>query len=189
MRLTVATHNEHKLREFERLMPGYELELLPAGSEAPIEDGTSFAANAALKARAGAALSDSPTIADDSGICVESLGGAPGILSARWAGEPCDDAANLQMLIDQTVPGERLQYHCAIAFYDPQSGVEEIVEGICSGIRAGEPRGSEGFGYDPAFEPLDTPGRTMAELSGEEKDRISHRGAAVEALDIWLRGR
>jgi XTP/dITP diphosphohydrolase len=82
-----------------------------------------------------------------------------------------------------------LQYQCAIAFYDPQSGVEEIVEGVSLGIRASEPRGNEGFGYDPAFEPLDTPGRTMAELGGEEKDRISHRGAAVEALDIWLRGR
>jgi len=187
MRLTVATHNEHKLVEFARLLPDYELVALPPGSEAPDEDGDSFAANALIKARAGAEASGGPTIADDSGICAQSLGGAPGILSARWAGEQCDDGANLQMLIDRTEPGDRLEYICAIAYCDPQSGTEELVEASCLGRRAAEPRGERGFGYDPAFEPLDAPGRTMAELEGDEKDRISHRGGAARALDSWLR--
>ncbi len=186
MRLTLATHNEHKLNEFARLLPGYDLVALPPGSVAPVEDGDSFAANALIKARAGAAISGSATVADDSGICVQSLGGAPGILSARWAGEGCDDAANLQLLIDKTEPGERLEYVCAIAYCDPRSGTETTVEGRCLGIRAAEPRGSEGFGYDPAFEPLQAPGRTMAELSGEEKDRISHRGDAARELQAWV---
>ena len=163
MRLTLATHNEHKLSEFARLLPGYEIVGLPAGSEAPTEDGDSFAANALIKARAGAALSGS-----------------------RWAGEPCDDAANLKKLIDQTEPGDRLEYICAIAYCDPQGGVERVVEGSCLGTRAAEPRGSGGFGYDPAFEPLQSPGRTMAELSGDEKDQISHRGNAVRELSLLL---
>jgi len=189
MRLTVATHNEHKLSEFARLLPGYELVALPAGSEAPDEDGDSFAANALIKARAGAELSGAPTIADDSGICVESLGGEPGIRSARWAGEHSDDAANLQLLIEKTEPGDRLEYVCAIAYCDPQSGAEETLEGRCLGLRAAQPRGSGGFGYDPAFEPLEAPGQTMAELSGDQKDQISHRGNAARALDAWLRAR
>ncbi len=186
MRLMLATHNEHKLSEFARLLPGHELVGLPAGSEAPVEDGDSFAANALIKARAGAAISDLPTVADDSGICVERLAGAPGIFSARWAGEQCDDAANLKKLIDQTEPGDRLEYICAIAYCDPQSGTEQVVEGSCLGIRAAEPRGSGGFGYDPAFEPVGAPGQTMAELSGAEKDRISHRGNAVRELSELL---
>lgn len=186
MRLTVATHNEHKLAEFARLMPGYELDLLPAGSEAPIEDGDSFEANALIKARAGAQLSGAATIADDSGICVEALGGEPGIHSARWAGEGSDDAANLQLLIERTAAGDRLEYVCVIAYVDPVSGNEHLVEGRCAGIRAAEPRGSDGFGYDPAFEPLDLPGRTMAQLTGPEKDSISHRGNAVRELESWL---
>lgn len=189
MRLTLATHNEHKLSEFARLLPGYELVGLPAGSAAPLEDGDSFAANALIKARAGAAISGGPTVADDSGICVESLGGAPGIRSARWAGEQCDDAANLEKLIAQTEPGDRLEYICAIAYCDPQSGAEQVVEGSCLGVRAAQPRGSGGFGYDPAFEPTAEPGRTMAELSGEAKDRISHRGKAVRELSLILGAR
>jgi len=187
MRLTVATHNEHKLVEFARLFPDYELVSLPQGSEAPAEDGDSFAANALIKARAGAVVSGGPTVADDSGICVEALGGAPGILSARWAGEQCDDGANLQLLIDRTEPGDRLEYICVIAYCDPLSGIEEIFEASCLGQRAAEPRGERGFGYDPAFEPLEAPGRTMAELQADEKDRISHRGGAARALDSWLR--
>jgi XTP/dITP diphosphohydrolase len=186
MRLTVATHNEHKLAEFARLMPHYELVALPQGSAAPVEDGESFAANALIKARAGAAIGDGPAIADDSGICVERLGGAPGIRSARWAGEQCDDAANLQMLIDKTEPGDNVKYVCAIAFCDPRSGTEKVFEATCRGTRAASPRGSDGFGYDPAVEPTAMPGRTMAELSGEEKDQISHRGKAIRALDLWL---
>ncbi len=189
MRITLATHNEHKLSEFARLMPDYELVALPDRCDAPAEDGDSFAANALIKARAGASISAGPTIADDSGICVESLAGAPGIMSARWAGEQCDDAANLRMLIDRTQPGDRLEYVCAIAYCDPQSGAEKVVEASCVGRRAAAPRGSGGFGYDPAFEPLELPGRTIAELSSAEKDRISHRGNAVRALDDWLRGR
>lgn len=189
MRLTVATHNSHKLAEFARLLPGYELVPLPQGSQAPLEDGASFTENALIKARAGAAISKGPTVADDSGISVATLGGAPGIRSARWAGEEADDSANLQLLIDSTEPGDSLKYICVIAYCDPQSGSEEVFEESCQGTRAALPRGSQGFGYDPAFEPAEFPDRTMAELSGEEKDQISHRGKAARALALWLGAR
>uniref|UniRef100_A0A6J5ZNU6 dITP/XTP pyrophosphatase n=1 Tax=freshwater metagenome TaxID=449393 RepID=A0A6J5ZNU6_9ZZZZ len=186
MRLTLATHNSHKLSEFERLLPGCELVALPQGSDPPVEDGSTFAANALIKARAGAATSSAATIADDSGICVAALDGAPGVLSARWAGEGCDDAANLERLIELTEPGDRLEYRCVIAYCDPESGLELTFEGSCEGSRAPEPRGDGGFGYDPAFEPDEFPGRTMAELSAAEKDSISHRGRAAEAFRSWL---
>jgi XTP/dITP diphosphohydrolase len=90
------------------------------------------------------------------------------------------------MLIDKTEPGDRLEYVCAIAYCDPRNNVETTVEGRCHGIRAAEPRGSGGFGYDPVFEPIGAPGRTMAELNGDEKDRISHRGNAVRELSLLL---
>ncbi len=187
MRLLLATRNDHKLREFGRLLPGVQLEPLPEGLPAPVEDGDSYAANALIKARAAASATGRPAIADDSGIEAEALEGAPGIRSARFAGEDATDAENLAKLRAQAPPGSRLRYVCAIAHVEPH-GLEHVFERTTSGTVAPEPRGDRGFGYDPLFVPDDVPGdRTMAELSDTEKDAVSHRGRAARALADWLR--
>jgi XTP/dITP diphosphohydrolase len=127
-------------------------------------------------------------IADDSGIEAYALGGRPGVYSARFAGEGASDEENLAKLLRE-VPGDgdrRVAYVCALAYVEP-GGEEHVVEGRCEGLLTTEPRGSGGFGYDPAFVPADRDdGRTMAELSPEEKDAISHRGRAARALREWL---
>jgi XTP/dITP diphosphohydrolase len=154
----------------------------------PPEDGDTFAANALGKARAAARQTGRASIADDSGIEVAALGGAPGVRSARYAGEHAGDQQNLEKLTGEAPAGSALEYVCAIAYIDPGSGAERMFEGRCSGRMAVEPRGQRGFGYDPAFLPDDGPrGRTMAELSDEQKDAISHRGRAARALLQWLR--
>jgi XTP/dITP diphosphohydrolase len=187
VRLLLATRNDHKLREFGRLLPGVQLEPLPDHLPAPAEDGDSYAANALIKARAAAVATGRPAIADDSGIEAEALDGAPGIRSARFAGEDATDAENLAKLRAQAPPGSRLRYVCAIAHVDPH-GLEHVFERTTSGTVAPEPRGDRGFGYDPLFVPDDAAGdRTMAELSDAEKDAISHRGRAARALADWLR--
>jgi XTP/dITP diphosphohydrolase len=184
--LLVATRNEHKLREFRRALPGIELEPLPDGVELPPEEGDTFAANALGKARAAHAATGRAAIADDSGIQVAALGGRPGVRSARFAGEGASDEANLEKLLSELAEAEdrRITYVCVIALVD-EGGGERLFEGRCDGILAREPRGSGGFGYDPAFVPDDTgpeDERTMAELSPAEKDAISHRGRAARAL-------
>ncbi len=187
MRLLLATRNDHKLREFGRLLPSIELDPLPDALPTPVEDGDSYAGNALIKARAAASATGRPAIADDSGIEAEALGDAPGVRSARYAGESATDAENLAKLRQNAPPGSRLRYVCAIAHVDPQ-GLEHVFERTTSGTVAPEPRGERGFGYDPIFVPDDDPaGRTMAELSDEEKDAISHRGRAARALAEWLR--
>jgi XTP/dITP diphosphohydrolase len=154
----------------------------------PPEDGETFAENALGKARAAARATGRVSIADDSGISAEALGGAPGVRSARYAGEHATDRENLDKLIDEAPVGSGLEYVCAIAYIDPAAGRERLFEGRCAGRMAAEPRGERGFGYDPVFEPLDgPPGRTMSELSDEQKDAISHRGRAARALVDWLR--
>ena len=185
MRLVLATRNEHKLRELSELMRPYELDALPADVELPPETGTTFADNALAKARAAAAAAGRPAIADDSGIEAAALGGAPGVWSARYAGEGATDEENLEKLLRE-VPADgdrRVAYVCALAYVEP-GGREEIVHGRCEGTLAGEPRGEGGFGYDPAFVPDDFNGddRTMAELTPIEKDAISHRGRAARTL-------
>jgi len=184
VRLLLATRNAHKLREFERLLPAAALDPLPDGLPVPVEDGDTYAANALIKARAAAAATGRPAIADDSGIEAEALGGAPGVRSARYAGEDASDGENLARLAAQAPPGSRLRYVCVIAHVDPQ-GAEHVFEGTCEGTVAAEPGGSGGFGYDPLFVP-EAGGRTMAELSDAEKDAISHRGRAARALWAWL---
>src|SRR5215218_9951822 len=187
MRLVLATRNQHKLREFARLLDGVVLEPLPADVTLPAEDGDTFAANALGKARAAAAALGRAAIADDSGIEAEALGGAPGIRSARFAGPGATDADNLALLRSRAPAGSRLRYVCAIAYTDP-AGPERMFEGVCTGTLAATARGAGGFGYDPAFLPDDVDdGRTMAELSDAEKDAISHRGRAARALAAWLR--
>jgi XTP/dITP diphosphohydrolase len=184
MRLVLASRNGHKLRELTPLLAPHELEPLPEEVELPPETGETFEENALGKARAAAQATGLPAVADDSGIAAAALGGAPGVRSARYAGEGASDEDNLAKLLRE-VPADgdtRVEYVCAIAFVDP-AGAEEIVEARCSGTLTHEPRGSGGFGYDPAVVPDDRgDGRTMAELSPEEKDAISHRGRAARAL-------
>lgn len=189
-RLLLATHNEHKRREFARLLAGGELQIdiLAEDFVLPPEDGESFAENALSKARAAAQGTGLLSIADDSGIAAAALGGAPGVRSARFAGEDASDQENLDLLLARAPAGSALEYVCVIAYVDPLAGVEQLFERRCSGRLAESPRGSGGFGYDPAFLPDDGPaGLTMAELTDEQKDAISHRGLAARALAQWLR--
>jgi XTP/dITP diphosphohydrolase len=190
--LVLATRNPHKLKEFRRLLEpaGIAVEPLPERLALPLEDGATFADNALPKARAAATGTGSPAVADDSGIEAEALGGAPGVRSARYAGEGASDQGNLDQLIREAPAGSALRYVCALAYVEPGGGEEQLFYGYCSGRLADRPRGSRGFGYDPAFIPdEDHRGRTMAELSDAEKDAISHRGKAARALLGWLQGR
>jgi XTP/dITP diphosphohydrolase len=190
MQLVLATRNAHKAREFAELLPGADVLPLPDAVVLPPETGSTFEDNALDKARAAASATGAVSIADDSGICVAVLGGAPGVRSARWAGEDATDAENLRKLLDDAPPGADLEYVCVIAFVDPRSGEERTFEGRCAGVRAAEARGAGGFGYDPAFVPRDDgTGRTMAELTADEKAAISHRGRAARALTAWLSSR
>lgn len=196
--LVLATHNQGKLRELRELLrgqlPGIDVDtqVVDAGAVgAPdvAETGVTFAENSLLKARAVAEATGLVAIADDSGLAVDVLGGAPGIFSARWAGRHGDDAANLQLLLNQLsdVPdGHRgAAFVCAAALAVPEGssgGAREVVEyGQLEGTLLREPRGAGGFGYDPVLQPsgLD---RSCAELSAEEKNAISHRGHAFRAL-------
>ena len=185
MRLLVATRNSHKLRELGRLLPGIELDPLPDGLPTPPEDGDTYAANALIKARAAMVATGRAAIADDSGIEAEALGGAPGVRTARFAGEHATDAENLAKLAAEAPAGTGLRYVCVIAHVGPD-GAEHTFEADTAGTLAAEPRGEGGFGYDPLFVPGEADGRTMAELSDDEKDAISHRGRAARALQAWL---
>ena len=187
MSVILATRNEHKLREFRRLLAVTELEALPDTVELPPETGATFVENALGKARAAAAQTGRAAIADDSGIAADALGGRPGVRSARYAGEGASDEENLALLIEQAPPGSGLHYVCALVYVDPASGQEQVFERHCDGVMADAPSGERGFGYDPVFIPLDEgKGRTMAQLSDDEKDAISHRGQALRAFEEWL---
>ena len=187
MKLLLATRNEHKLREFAELLAPHELEPLPAAVDAPPETGATFIENALIKARAAAAATGRVAIADDSGIEAEALGGKPGVRSARYAGEDASDAENLDKLLREAPAGSGLAYVCVLAYVDPATGAERLFQGRCHGRLAERPRGAGGFGYDPAFEPDDgPPGMTMAELSSDQKNAISHRGRAARMLLAWL---
>jgi XTP/dITP diphosphohydrolase len=188
VRLVFATRNAHKLRELAALLDGFDLVALPDDVTLPPETGETFAANALPKARAAAAATGEPAFGDDSGIEAEALGGAPGVYSARFAGEGATDADNLARLIAEVPAGSALAYVCVIALVDPRTGEVRLFEGRCTGTMADAPRGSGGFGYDPVFVPDDRDdGRTMAELAPAEKDAISHRGRAARALRDHLR--
>jgi XTP/dITP diphosphohydrolase len=184
LRAVLSTRNDHKVRELAELLKPIELAPLPAAVTLPPEIGTTFADNALIKARAAAVATGEVAIADDSGIEASALGGAPGVYSARYAGERASDEENLAKLMRE-VPADgdrRVAYVCALAYVEP-GGREEVVHGRCEGVLAHELRGDGGFGYDPAFVPDDyADGRTMAELSPAEKDAISHRGRAARAL-------
>ena len=184
MRLVLASRNAHKVRELGPLLAPNELVALPEDVELGPEEGTTFAENALGKARAAAAATGQTAVGDDSGIEAAALGGAPGIRSARFAGEHATDEENLAKLLDE-VPADgdtRAAYVCALAMVHP-GGEEAVVHGRCEGRLTHDVRGQGGFGYDPAFVPDDlADGRTMAELDPVEKDAISHRGRAARAL-------
>jgi XTP/dITP diphosphohydrolase len=188
-RIAIATRNAHKVREIERICTDWPVEWLTVDShEGPWPDvqetGSTYLENALLKARAGAAALAEPALADDSGIEVDALGGHPGPRSARFAGEDATDERNLEELIRSLrgVPGSgrTARYRCVAVLAFPE-GHELHAEGICEGTLVPKPRGTRGFGYDPIFVPAGWD-RTMAELTDEEKDRISHRGRAFRAL-------
>lgn len=192
MRFVLATFNRDKARELEALLalPGLELVALaewPA-AVAPVEDGATLLENARIKARAALALTGLPAIADDTGLAVDALGGAPGVHTARFAGPDAsyeDNVSHLLQALAGIAPGARsarFQTCCVAAFPD---GREVVAEGQLEGRIASERRGSRGFGYDPVFELPD--GRMLAELSHDEKNAISHRGQAVKALAARLR--
>ena len=189
-RAVVATRNEHKVRELREILGSLELLPLPDEVELPPEEGRTFAENALVKARAAREATGLTSIADDSGIEARALGGRPGVRSARYAGPAASDEENLELLLRELDGAEDrgVAYVCAIAYVDEDGG-ERLFEGRCEGELAPEPRGSGGFGYDPAFVPADTgpdDTRTMAELSPPEKHAISHRGRAAHALARWL---
>lgn len=187
-RLVLATRNAHKVGELQAILTaaGLEVELLglPDGAPDVVEDGLTFAENALKKARSAAAATGLPSVADDSGLCVDALKGMPGVFSARWSGAQADDASNLRLVLEQVsdVPVEHrgAAFVCAAALALP-TGAERVVEGRVTGRIIREPRGTGGFGYDPIFLP-DGHDRTTAEMSPQEKHAISHRGNAFRAL-------
>jgi len=189
--LLVATRNHHKLRELAQMLGGRRLDPLPESVELPPEDGETFAANALLKARAAHDATGRASIADDSGIEAADLGGKPGVRSARYAGEDASDEQNLDKLLREVGAaggGREVAYVCVLAYVN-EAGEEGTFEGRCEGTLAERPRGSGGFGYDPAFLPGEVgDGRTMAELSPQEKNAISHRGRAAQLLAAHLAG-
>ena len=189
MKLVLATRNPHKVAELRAillpLLPGAEI----VGAEAfdvpePVEDEVTFAGNALIKARQLAEATGLLALADDSGICVDAMGGAPGVFSARWCGRHGDDAANLELLLAQMadVPERHrgASFVCAAAMAAPD-GREEVAEGVMRGSLLFAPRGENGFGYDPIFRPEGL-SVSSAELTPERKDAISHRGKAFRAL-------
>jgi XTP/dITP diphosphohydrolase len=190
-RVVLASRNAGKITELSRIL-GDDYELVGLAAEAPdvAETGETFTENALIKARAAVAFTGLPAIADDSGLVVDALNGMPGILSARWAGRHGDDAANLQLVLDQIadVPDERRGggFVCAAALVTPE-GAEIVVLGEVRGSLLRAPRGENGFGYDPIFVPAGET-RTTAEMPSDEKDAISHRGKAFRGLADELTG-
>ncbi|MFC5727838.1 MULTISPECIES: RdgB/HAM1 family non-canonical purine NTP pyrophosphatase [Nocardioides] len=187
----VASRNAKKLEEMRRILAEHLESVEVVGLDdvepfdEPVEDQPTFEGNALLKARAGVAATGLPTIADDSGLCVEALNGMPGVLSARWSGPPKSDERNNELLLAQLsdVPDERRRAHfrCAVALVHPD-GREIVVEGRMDGRVIREVRGSGGFGYDVLFVADEFPDLTTAELSRDAKDAISHRGKALREI-------
>jgi XTP/dITP diphosphohydrolase len=191
-RLLLATNNKGKLREYQYLLKGIPYEIVtPAdcGITADVaEVGATFEENATLKATTMASISCLITLADDSGLEVEALGGEPGVRSSRFAGENATDADRIALLLARLkdVPDLHLlaQFRCVIAIAEP-GGRVELCTGTCPGIIVSEPRGANGFGYDPVFL-IPEMGKTMAELTLGEKNKISHRAQAAEKARALL---
>ncbi|WDH77956.1 RdgB/HAM1 family non-canonical purine NTP pyrophosphatase [Microbacterium esteraromaticum] len=190
MRVVLATHNPHKIAELQQIvaLARPDLEVVGYDGPEPVEDGVTFAENALIKARAAAAHTGFAAVADDSGICVDVLGGSPGVFSAYWAGQKKDAVANLDLLLDQlrdiADPHRAAQFRSTIALVTAD-GAEHVVEGIWAGRLAHAAAGEGGFGYDPIFIPAGqdpASERTVAEFSADEKQAQSHRARAFAAL-------
>ncbi|MDY7105361.1 MAG: RdgB/HAM1 family non-canonical purine NTP pyrophosphatase [Actinomycetota bacterium] len=193
MRLVVASANPGKVAEIEALFDGVaELVPRPAAVGDVTEDGPTLEANARLKARAVSVGTGEPAVADDTGLFVEALNGAPGVHTARFARPSATDADNRRKLlaelarVDAVAPGQRHARFRTVALVWFPDGTEIVAEGVVEGVIASEERGERGFGFDPLFVPDDGEGRTFAEMSAEEKHRISHRGRAFRALATLL---
>jgi XTP/dITP diphosphohydrolase len=191
VKLVLATRNHGKIAELRRILDGIDvmgLDEFPDAPDVP-ETELTFEGNALLKARAIAAHTGLPAVADDSGLCVDALNGMPGVFSARWSGRHGDDQANLDLLLGQlsdVAPEHRgARFACVAAIAWP-SGEEDAVEGFMDGSIVDAPRGTNGFGYDPIFV-AEGESRTTAEMPPDEKDAISHRGKAFRALAELLR--
>ncbi len=195
--IVLATTNQGKAREFGALMalhPAFVLVRLTTPDALgvdipPVEEtGATFAENAFLKASAVARATNLPSLADDSGLCVDALDGAPGLHSARWAGPDADDARRMALLLSRLAPmppGQRAaRFVCALALVCPD-GQTVTAEGVCEGVIAAKPQGEGGFGYDPLFL-LPSLGRTMAQISPSEKNAFSHRAQAITRLAALL---
>jgi XTP/dITP diphosphohydrolase len=195
-RVFLASRNAKKLEEMRRILAeamsdlgGPDIEVLGlddvSGYDEPVEDQPTFAGNALLKARAGLSATGLPSLADDSGLCVDALNGMPGVLSARWSGLPKSDTRNNELLLQQLsdVPDERRDAHfaSAVAFCAPGLG-ELVVEDRMNGRVIRETRGRGGFGYDVLFCADEFPDLTTAELTAADKDAISHRGRALRRI-------
>lgn len=190
VKVLVASRNQGKVRELEQVLRELNIEGVELVSlhdappyPDPVEDGLTFAENALLKARAGARAAGLPCVADDSGLTVKALNGMPGILSARWSGTHGDDQANNDLLLAQMADiNDRRAAFVSCCVLATPGGEEYTAEGRWEGELLREPRGENGFGYDPLFQPADADGRSSAELSAEEKNARSHRGKALRAL-------
>lgn len=190
MRVVLATHNPHKVAEFQQIVAATrpDLEVVAYDGPEPVEDGVTFAENALIKARAAAAHTGLAAVADDSGICVDVLGGSPGVFSAYWAGQQKDAVANLELLLDQlrdiADPHRAAQFHSTIALVTAD-GTEHTVEGVWPGRIAHAASGAGGFGYDPIFIPDGQPAgqeRSVGEFADAQKQSQSHRARAFQAL-------
>jgi XTP/dITP diphosphohydrolase len=196
MKVVLATHNPHKVAEFQQIvsLTRPDLEIVAYDGPEPVEDGVTFAENALIKARAAAAHTGLAALADDSGICVDVLGGSPGVFSAYWAGQKKDAEANLELLLDQlrdiADPHRTAHFTSTIALVTPD-GTERVVEGLWPGRLAHAASGEGGFGYDPIFLPDGQPAggeRSVGEFTAEEKQSQSHRARAFEELVPLLTG-
>lgn len=193
--LVIATHNQGKLEEFKVLMKDLPIEIKSLADfdaiEEPAETGRTFAANARLKALYYAKKTGVPCIADDSGLEVQALDGAPGVRCARYAGEKAKDEENNELLLRNMKFQVRrnCRFRCALCVAQPDGRILNEVDGICEGMLLHEPLGTEGFGYDPLFWSTELH-KGMGEASMQEKNRISHRGKAIRKLvAIWSKGR
>lgn len=199
MKIVVATHNKGKVKEISEgiSIPGFEFvsisEVMP-DYESPVEDAPDFEGNAAIKAMAAHNATGLAALADDSGLIVDALDGAPGVFSARYAGEGASDEQNNAKLLKEleNIENRDARFACSLVLV----GLDQYLEkappyisefGTCEGKIASKPKGDEGFGYDPLFVPAQTHGKHMAELSQAEKHEISHRGAALNKLNAHIR--
>ena len=189
MQFVLASHNKKKLAELSAIVSSLGIEIipLPEGAPEPEENGKTCEENALIKAKSAAEFTGLPALADDSGLCVDALDGAPGVRSARYAGEKASDEDNNNLLLHNMKfqVKRTCRFRCALCVAQPDGKVLNEVDGICDGMLLHEPLGENGFGYDPLFWSTELH-KGMAEASMQEKNKISHRGKAIRKLvAIW----